>query len=311
MVAPAELQKGLEAIESWGVDLRVHRQSLKRHLFFAGTDEERADAVWQMASDPDLDVVWSARGGYGSARILELLDQKAKRTPVKLERTKLWIGYSDSTALLDYVRTRWGIATLHAEMPGTPKFFAQSSAELKALQALIRGQPAALPFEKLQLKSYIPVTSPIQAPLVGGNLSVLVSLIGTPHAVDAKGKIVFLEDIDEALYRVDRLVTQALSAGAWRGARALVLGEFTACMDKVPLVGGKPLRPPISTPRGMREIFKRAGEQLGIPVIYGLPSGHGPGHCPLPLGARYELSAAPSGRARLRLLDWAWQGPDT
>lgn len=312
MVAPLELQKGLKAIESWGVDLRVHAQSLKRELFFAGSDAERADAVWQLAQDPELDVVWSARGGYGSARILELLEERTRATPLKLERPKLWIGYSDSTALLEFVRTRWGMATLHAEMPGTPKFFAQTPGELKALQSLIRHgakRPLTLPFEKTILKPYRALASAIRAPLVGGNLSVIVSLIGTPHALDVRDKILFLEDIDESLYRLDRLVTQALSSGAWRGARALVLGEFTACQDRVPLVGGKPLRSIIPTARGLRAVFSRVGERLGIPVVTGLPVGHGPKHCPLPLGAEYELAPTAQGRAQLTLRKWSWMGP--
>lgn len=323
-VPDVEFEMGVQRIREAGLEAAVHPNTSKGHLFFAGTDSERAQALWEMALDPDLPVLWSARGGYGSARILPILDALAKKRR-KTPPRKLLAGFSDSTALLEYVRTRWGWSTLHAPMPGLRQFCALPESEWRPLLALIQGERAELPWEgrPLEFIGSAPRKA-VSAPLVGGNLSVWTSLIGTPYACNARGKIVFFEDVDENLYRVDRMVQQVLTSGSLKGARAVVLGNFTGCRDTVPRVLASmppsdpalrekairepdpaqlvPLRQTMEPSQALAAIFSEITERLGIPVAAGLPVGHGPGKAPLPLGARYELSR----RGELRLLDWNW-----
>jgi muramoyltetrapeptide carboxypeptidase len=326
-VPETEFGMGLDRILAAGLEPVVHPNTLKGHLFFAGTDEERAEAFWAMAEAPALPILWAARGGYGSARILPLLDRMAKKRRKPMPR-KLLAGFSDSTALLEYVRTRWGWATLHAPMPGLRQFCALPEHEWQALLAAFRGQgvkaPAPQSGKRLEWIGPKPKGA-IRAPIVGGNLAVMTSLIGTPYAVKCRGKIVFLEDTDENLYRVDRMVQQLIASGSLKAARAVVLGNFMNCRDLVPKVLAempgdaasrikaikdpdasllKPLRPTLEPDQGLAEIFAEIPRQLKIPVARGLPTGHGPEKAPLPMGGQYELTT----RGELKLLRWEWAG---
>jgi muramoyltetrapeptide carboxypeptidase len=323
-VPAVEFELGLARIRAAGLEPVTHPNVLGGHLFFAGTDEERAQSVWDMALDPSIPALWCARGGYGSARILPLLDRLAKKRRAPVPR-KLLAGFSDSTALLEYVRTRWGWSTLHAPMPGLRQFCLLPESEFAPLISMIRGEPTPASW-KLRFWGRKPL-KPVSAQLVGGNLSVWASLIGTPYACQARGKIAFLEDVDENLYRVDRMVQQLLASGSLRGARALVLGNFAGCRDLVPQVlseppsrdlsreefaqrlrepdpsGLSPLRPTMEPDAALEAIFSEVSRALKIPVAHGLPVGHGPGKAPLPLGARYELGP----RGEFKLLKWDWK----
>lgn len=333
-VPKTEFDLGVQQIRDAGFEVRVHPQVRRADRFFAGTDEERAHAFFEMACDPEYPIVWSARGGYGAARILPHLERLARRR--KVPQGKLFLGYSDATALHEFVRQRWGWFTLHSPMPGMRRFCAQTELEWWALTTWIRGTGLEAPdglWGRKGLKflnggkgSLKSPKKAVQAELVGGNLTVLVSLLGTPYAPDFRGKIVFLEDVDEAVYRIDRMTQQLLQAGAFDGAKAIVLGNFQNCNDIVGKVLAvrppgaedlgerirlltspkpeelQPLRPKMDGTRALQMIFAELGRELGIPVAWGLPVGHGPGIAPLPLGARYRLD--PSGR--LQLTEWDW-----
>jgi muramoyltetrapeptide carboxypeptidase len=321
VVPPVEFTLGVEQLKEAGFSVYVHPQCGRRHLFFAGTDEERARAFYDFAVDSSLSVLWCARGGHGAVRILPYLDRIAAERGVP--EPKLLVGYSDATALLEYVRTRWGWHGLHAPMPGLREFSTLERREWKAITRLVKGRDVASPWGKRRLRFFgkRPARA-IRAQLVGGNLSVWASLMGTPFAPRARDKILFFEDVSEALYRVDRMVQQLAGAGAFEKAKAIVLGEFESCLDSVPKVlmavpapraRGRilrqpapqdlgALRPRIAQRRGLREIFGEIGERWRLPVAYGLPVGHGPGHSPLPIGAQYRLT--PDGT--FELADWGW-----
>jgi muramoyltetrapeptide carboxypeptidase len=325
-VPEVEFEMGLSRLRESGFEPVAHPHTLKGHLFFAGTDEQRARAVWEMALDESVPIVWCARGGYGSARILPLLDAYAKKRRARVPK-KLLIGFSDSTALLEYVRTRWGWATLHAPMPGLRQFCALPADEWSALVAAIRGESPRFPWQDKKLTFFgVTPRKALTGPLVGGNLAVFSSLVGTPYAIQARGKIVFFEDVDENLYRVDRMFQQILASGGLKGARAIVLGNFNGCRDLVPnVLSSMPsnpalrdkwakepdlsqltlLRPPMDTVEALAAIFSEATRVHKIPVAAGLPVGHGPGKAPLPMGGTYELT--PKGE--LRLKRWEWRGP--
>jgi muramoyltetrapeptide carboxypeptidase len=325
-VPPVELALGVEQIRSAGFEAWVHPQTKKSHRFFAGTDEERAIAFFDAAQDSRFEVIWCARGGYGANRILPLLDALVKERGIPAP--KLLVGYSDSTGLAEYVRARWGWSVLSAAMPGLRSFCRLEPAEWTATAELVAGRrPSKIWGAKsLKLKRWKGETrtpqSAIEGPLVGGNLTVWSTLLGTPYEPTVDGKIVFFEDTDEPLYRLDRMIQHVAAAEALRGARAIVLGNFQNCRDSVARVLKKMpspkqaaravrkpkdselagLRKPLDEKKIIPALFGEVADELGIPLFYGLPVGHGPEHFPLPLGAEYRLD--PSGA--FELLRWNW-----
>lgn len=323
-VSSVELALGVERLRAEGFSVQVHPQCYRKHLFFAGTDEERAQAIFDFAMNDRIGAIWSARGGYGAARILPILDQLASKKG-KPRRNKLFVGYSDSTALMDFVRDRWGWKTLHAPMPGLRAFLLLSKSELKPLASWVRREEVLAPWAKRRLKfiGKRPKRA-VRGEMIGGNLCVWASLLGTSYAPRARGKILFLEDVDESLYRIDRMVQQMAQAGGFEKVKGIVLGTFNDCRDPVAKVLSSippmrsdgtrdlesitdqelvPLRARLTTRQGLQKIFGPLGEHYGIPVAYGLPVGHGEGgQVPLPLGAEYRLS--PLGT--LEMLNWDW-----
>lgn len=318
-VSAVELELGVARIrsarvKSEGFEVRVHPQCRKGHLFFAGTDEQRAQALFDYAMDPAISVIWCARGGYGAARILPLLD---KMTKLAKPPKKLLVGYSDVTALFEYVREKWGWQTLHGPIPGLRKFCLIPENEFKATLQLIRSKLQGTLTKNIKHTTCLkfagaPPKKAIEGQLVGGNLTVWTSLVGTPYEGKTKGKIVFFEDVDEALYRIDRMVCQLISSNNLKGAKAIVLGNFLNCRDSIPLVlktlpseknrsriiaSPRPeelthLREKLDESKMIPKIFQQIQEKYGIPVAYGLPVGHGPQQLPLPMGARYRLTQA-------------------
>jgi len=257
---------------------------------------------------PDFDAIWMARGGYGAQRILPLLDELTARggRPKK----KLLIGYSDVTVLHEYVRTRWGWSTLHARMPAESTFAKTDSREWQATLDYVRGSAADAPWA-LQPLTWMndPPTKTLHGELIGGNLSLWASLVGTPYAQSGRGKFIFLEDTDEPFYRIDRMMIQCEQAGSFDGALAIILGDFTDCKDEsntcladAQTGQRKPLRKVYEKAEAFEAIFTQLANRVGVPLASGLPVGHGPSYSPLPLGANYTLS--PDGL--LRLTDWDW-----
>ncbi len=322
IVPVAELNLGVALLKDAGFDVFVHPQLYGRHFIYPGTDAQRAAALYEMACDEQIDVLWAARGGYGAAKILPLLDQLTRERG-KPKRCKLLAGFSDVTVLHEFVRQRWGWATLHSAMPAGMSFARLRAEDRDATLACVRGEPTRFRWEQTSLEFITaPPSQSISAELIGGNLSLWQTLAGTPYAPDVAGKILFFEDVDERPYRLDRMLTQIVQSGGLDDVRAILLGDFTRCDDESnlcfkPLDAGEdprqlladadkreqiPIRETFSIDASLKEIFGSVGERLKIPIARGLPVGHGPNYCPLPLGATYQL--APNGS--LTLKNWAW-----
>ena len=320
-VPRVELKMGVERIREEGFKVDVHSQCYRSHLFFAGTDQERAAAFFEYAKSPDHSVIWCARGGHGTTRLLPLLQKLALDSG--MPQKKLLVGYSDSTALMEYVRAYWGWSTLHAPMPSLRKFSLLGPADWQAMSGWLEGQDVVAPWAETRLKFWVnPPKAAIHGPLVGGNLSVWNCLLATRFQPAVQGSLLFLEDVDENLYRIDRMLQHLLNTGSLKGIRAVVLGNFLNCRDPVPQVLKsmpsprlksrilstpqpkelRPLRKTLKELSALREIFTEFGNRLGVPVAYGLPVGHGPEVSPLPLGASYTLSA----QGFLNLDSWDW-----
>jgi muramoyltetrapeptide carboxypeptidase len=263
---PARLERGCAVLRGFGLDVVLGEHVLDRspagldHL--AGTDADRAADLQQAWCDPRISAVLCARGGYGSARILDHLDWIAMRAA----EPKLLHGSSDVTALHVAFGRRLRVSTSFGPMVATT--IADEEPEVVAdLRAWLFGAGAAL------TGTYAPRGGRALGVLTGGNLTLLTSLLGTPHAPEpAAGRVAFLEDIDEPPYRVDRMLTQLLQAGWFEGVAAIALGTWVGCGD-------------------LRAVFADRLVPLGVPILAGLPVGHGPGQRTLRLGATVTLDA--------------------
>jgi muramoyltetrapeptide carboxypeptidase len=235
--------------------------------FLAASDARRLADVHAAFADPDVDAVLALRGGYGCTRLLDRLDAALLR-----RHPKLLIGYSDLTAL-HALLDREGIASLHAPMPASDWGLPGSAADTDALfdrlargwrrgEAIGRAEPHALSRG-----------GRARGRLIGGNLAVFTALLGTPFLPDCRGALLFLEDISEEPYRVDRMLTQLRSAGVLDAVAGLVLGSFTGA----------------ETPEA---VLADQLARFGPPVLAGWPSGHGQPNRPLPLGLLAEMDAA-------------------
>jgi muramoyltetrapeptide carboxypeptidase len=323
-VAPqVELALGVDRLAKAGFEVRVHRQCAEQHYWFAGDDRSRAEALFEFAQDPEVDVIWSGRGGSGAPRLLPILDELTKQhgKPAK----KLLAGYSDVTALHHYAATRWGWSTLHASMPASD-FYDITEDHFQTMLELIRKKRVDMPWRDSRMKFLTSAPSkPATGTLVGGNLAVWNYLTGTPYQPrDMKGKFLFFEDLSEGYYRIDGMFSQIEQAGGLEGLAGIILGDFCACDDSVANVlkhkpapdqvreslkhkdkqETVPLRPTFGEIESLTEIFASRGEKYGFPVGYKIPVGHGPNFAPLPLNADYELT--PDGG--LELVSWDWLG---
>lgn len=291
-----ELGEGVRRLERLGVSARVHPQVGKTWFIFAGTDAERAAAILEFAHDDEIDVIWAARGGNGAARLLPILANAPRPT-----RRKTLVGYSDITVLHEFARRRWGWRTLHAVMPAANFGEVPESVWIETVALLQADRPT---LELAGCFALNPPANAIDAELVGGNLSLVHTLVGTPWWNDLRGKLLFLEDTDEKVYSIDRYAVQLEQAGAFDGLAAIVLGDFTNCTDEDETKRSgspdhlEPLRPAVSPRDGLLETFGRIAREKNLPLLIDLPVGHGPNFRPLPLGASYRLS--PDGKLILR-----------
>jgi muramoyltetrapeptide carboxypeptidase len=238
-----------------------------RHAFLAGDDDTRLADLHAAFADNEVAAVFALRGGWGSARLLDRIDGALLRVS-----PKPLIGFSDITAL-HALLVREGLVGLHAPMPATLVRDGQQGDADALFELLMRPLRAGHCFAPTLADGTWHVPGRASARLVGGNLSVVASLLGTPWAWPAQDTVLFLEDVSEALYRVDRLMTQLHHAGVLAGARGFLLGSFTE--DDDPTM-----------------VLKEHLASLGKPVLSGWPAGHATPNRPLPLGVQVTLDAA-------------------
>jgi muramoyltetrapeptide carboxypeptidase len=277
------LTVGVGVLEGLGFRVVVGERVLARRGYLAGSDDDRRSDLQRMLDDPGIHAVFCARGGYGSQRVVPGLDLAAlQRAP------KPVVGYSDATALLSAL-VEGGVGAVHGPMVATDVARGLLPRSLEHLQRLLTDPDYLWDVEApLTIR---PGTA--RGPLLGGCLSVLVTLLGTPWAPRLDGAILFLEDVHEWPYRLDRLLTQLRQAGGFDRVAGVVFGTMAACraqdgLDALAVV---------------RDLFADAP----FPVAFGLPAGHDPAeldveNVALPLGRLVELDA---DAGRLRALEAA------
>lgn len=311
VIPKVEFELGIEHLQLREFKTEVHLSVFGEYYFYPGSDQERANAFLEYAFRDDLDAIWCARGGYGATHLLPFLEKATRR---KKPKKKVLLGYSDATALLEFVRTNWGWKTIHAPMPSLRTFGLLTPEEWDSVDSLIRQHCRKEKHRSLSF-DLNPVFVPkkfkeVQAPMVGGNLAVWNSMIGTPYAGNARGKILFFEEIQENIARINRMVHHLEQSGGLKGVKAIVLGDFLDCNDTVPqclqqhpgagtdftetlrhppkeLMG--PLRMPLPTPEALDFVFRSMGERNQIAVFKGLPVGHGPNFYSIELGSKVSL----------------------
>ena len=271
----AENMAGLGLKPSFGDHVR------KRHGYLAGTDEERAADLMAAFSDPNVKAIFALTGGWGAARTLAHLDfDIIKANP------KVVIGYSDITSLLNAIYAKTGMPTFHGPN-GTSRW--RPAVVTAAKQILFEGRAPlirnpvpsydTLAQHDLRVQTIVPGVA--EGVLVGGNLTVLTALAGSPYMPDMRGKILFLEDIGEAIYRVDRMLSTLELSGALNQLNGIVFGGFTRVGNDGDGYGGFALM----------DIFDRYCKKTGIPAFYGAPFGHIASNSIMPVGVRARMDA--------------------
>jgi muramoyltetrapeptide carboxypeptidase len=319
LVSPAsgitreEFFESLNNLERLGLKVQYSDNVRVKKGYLGGTDKQRAEDINEMFANPDVKGIICARGGYGTPRILPLLDYELiKRNPKPL------VGYSDITALLYAIYSRTGLVTFHGPVgksaftPYTSRVLQQvlfdPTDELLIPHADIFNKPAPMLVEekgkkkrRSAAKESIPLVptplierDPVFEPyiinpgtadgeLAGGNLTLIASLMGTPFEMDFDNKIVFIEEIGEEPYKMDRMMTQLLLADKFKNAKAIAIGVCKGCDIDLK-------EPKFKDSLSLREMFMDRLRHLQMPVIYGMSFGHVPDNATLPLGIKARLN---------------------
>lgn len=270
---PVRVEAGMKALADLGFEPVAARNLHRRHGLCAGSDEERRDAFHELADDPDLPAIVFLRGGYGLLRILPDLDWD-----LLAAHPRAYVGYSDLTPFLLEAVRRLGLVTFHGPMVAADLARGLSPEEGRSLVDSLTGDVGReLP---VSLEGEDRDREPVEGPLLGGCLSLLVSTLGTPWAPSLEGAVLFLEDVGEPLYRLDRMLTHLRLSGSLTAIRALIFGHL-GCLDA-----------PGPDPAACIAPLRRGLAGLPGPVAWGLPAGHEPPNLTLPLGMHCRLEPA-------------------
>ena len=269
-VSDAEMKPAAEILKGWGLKVCFSESLFEEENQFAGSDQARRNSFQKLLDDPKIKAIFIARGGYGTVRMLDGLD-----FDMFLENPKWIIGYSDITALHLHLHKKIGYSSLHGPMPINwlpEKLHVES---LDFLHKTLFDKPQEIKFAKHPLNDREDKTSGI---LIGGNLSVIYSLIGSASEPSYANKILFLEDLDEYLYHIDRMMQGLKRAGRLENLAALVIGDMSDMKDNTIPFG-----------KSAYEIIADTVKHYDYPVIFGAPAGHEPKNLSLVFGTRYQL----------------------
>jgi muramoyltetrapeptide carboxypeptidase len=255
---PKKFMQGKTVLETMGFRVFYDESIFEQHGFLAGVDARRAEQVNRLFADPSVQAIVCARGGYGSMRILPLLDYKTIQM-----HPKIFMGFSDISAMLSMLYARCGLVTFHG-----PMVTSLASATEKTVSAMKAALTFDGPLELFPGHGKTIKSGMGSGILAGGNLTTLCHLVGTPYAPNFKEKILLLEDVGEMTYRIDRMLTQMKLAGCFNGIAGLILGAFKKCGQLKEIV----------------EIFDNIFHDTDIPILAGFDIGHGETNLTVPMG---------------------------
>jgi len=290
-IRSGQLETAISTLEQLGLHPVYTKNVQTKHGYLAGKDEDRLADLHQMFEDPKIDGIWCLRGGYGCTRLLPKINYKMIR-----KNPKVLIGYSDITALIQAIYKKTGLIGFHGPLAVSEA----TDYNLEQLQKVLFHPQATLNLnnakenqdsedENYQVKVIRP--GKVSGKLIGGNLSLVSAMLGTPYELPVKNSILCLEDIGEKPYRIDRMLTQLRQTYDLRQASGIMLGIFEDCE------GG-------SGSLSLMEMLEDRLGDLNIPVIYGMSFGHIQHQMTLPIGINAEMDTA---NASLKLLETAVQ----
>jgi len=261
------LSYAVAIIEEFGFKVALGKNVLNKYGYFAGTDDERLSDIQSMMDDTGIKAILFSRGGYGSIRLLEKLDYSG------LKKQPKWIiGFSDITVFHVFLNTYLQIASIHGPMPVNYKSFSKEYTE--AYFDFLQGM-----WKNIQLKNHaLNRLGEAKGKLVGGNLSVLYSLRGTRYDLDYRDKILFIEDVGENLYHIDRMLMNLKLGRVFKQIKGLIIGAFTDMKDT-----------DHSFASSAYEVISKAVAEYHFPVLYDFPAGHINNNQPIWMGAEILL----------------------
>jgi muramoyltetrapeptide carboxypeptidase len=267
-ISEKEIEPAVKVIEDWGLVVVYGDHLFNEEDQFSGSTIQRTSDLQNALDDESVKAIVCARGGYGTVKIIDGLDfSKFKALP------KWIVGYSDVTALHNHINQNFNIETLHATMP--INFPTNTKESLESLKTVLFGECIAYEFEEHKLNR----KGEGQGEIVGGNLSIIYSLTGTESQIDTTGKILFLEDLDEYIYHIDRMMMNLDRAGVLSGLSGLVVGGMSDMNDNIIPYG-----------KTAKEIIREAVKDYNYPICFDFPAGHIDDNRTLIMGAEALLS---------------------
>lgn len=261
------LKPAIELLKSWGLEVKVGNSIGLDFHQLAGTDEQRAKDFQEQLDNPNIKMIWCVRGGYGTVRMIDLLDfTKFKQNP------KWIVGFSDVTVLHSHLNTM-GYKSIHGIMPVT---VGKATKEAKETLRVALFNNERLEYDLLPhpMNKF----GKAKGELVGGNLSILYSLFGSPSAIDCNDKILFIEDLDEYLYHIDRMMMNLKRNGCLESIKGILVGGMTKMKDN-----------DIPWGKDALQIVEDVTKKYNIPIVYEFPAGHIRDNRALVLGTQVEL----------------------
>jgi len=272
---PAErIENAVQILSGWGLEVSTGKHVLGSYNYFSGTDEQRASDMQESLDDESVKAIFCARGGYGTVRIIDRLDfSRFKESP------KWIIGYSDITVLHSHINVALQIETLHAPMPlDYPTEAQEKNPGLLSLKKALFGEPLFYELKQEELNK----NGDAQGFLSGGNLSVIMSLLGSESEPDFQDKILFIEDVGESMYQLDRMMSTLKRTGKLARLKGLIVGHLTDFKDNKNTYAFN------KTPE---EIISEAVGDYEYPVCFGFPAGHEKNSVSLIMGRQVYLNA--------------------
>ena len=269
-VRPSELDFAINKIKSWGLNVCFGKNLFKQDHQFAGTIKERVEDLQWALDDVNIKAVFFAKGGYGSVHVVDSVDWQTFRT-----NPKLLIGFSDITVFHSHVHQCFNIPTLHAAMPIT--YPQNTDLAIKNIRDILFGEKVSYKFKGHSFNK----NGKVKANIVGGNLSILFSLLGSKSQLNTYGKILFLEDLDEYLYHIDRMMQALKRAGMLENLSGLIIGGMSGMNDNTIPFG-----------KTAEEIIRDVVSEYTYPVAFDIPAGHINENLPLLFGKKVNFSVA-------------------
>ncbi len=276
----SEMWKSVEEIERWGYKVKVAPHAYDNYYYLAGTDEDRARDLMDFFDDVSIDAIFCSQGGYGSGRLLRLIDYDVVR-----RNPKIFIGFSDITAIHLAFQKMTDLITFHGPAALSAGTDFMTPYRYKYLMKALTDEAPIGRIAMGDLQTYLVKVhgGEATAPITGGNLTLICPTLGTPYEIETKGKILFFEELDMEPWLIDHMLVHLLNAGKFDDVAGVVIGECANC---------QPLKydPGFPNQRSLEEIVFELLKPLQVPIIYGLPLGHSKDLATIPLGVTGRLN---------------------